>query len=189
MQILRAGERRSPPWKNGGGITYEVAISPAGAGLDAFDWRVSMARLQSDGPFSHFGGISRVLAMLEGEVKLTVGAAEPLRMGPNSPPLAFPGDAAVHGELVGAEAMDLNVMTRADAFEARLSRGSAPGALDARPGAAAVMLVALGELTVEQAGRRHELGRLDAALWADEAAVGLGGVGGYWLIEIAPRKG
>jgi environmental stress-induced protein Ves len=184
MQILRAADRRSMPWKNGGGITYEVAVSPEGAGLDGFDWRVSMARLQSDGPFSHFAGISRVLAMLEGEVKLTVGAAEPLAMRPDSPPLAFPGDAAVHGELVSPEALDLNVMTRAAAFEARLSRGSGPGTLERGRGVAAAMLVALGDLTVD--GR--SLGRLDVAR-LDDRAVQVAGPGAYWLIEIAARGG
>ncbi|WP_210147850.1 HutD family protein [Aromatoleum petrolei] len=30
-------------WKNGGGVTLEVALQPAGAGLTDFDWRVSSA--------------------------------------------------------------------------------------------------------------------------------------------------
>ncbi|MDP1908248.1 MAG: HutD family protein, partial [Hyphomicrobium sp.] len=43
MRILRAKDYRRMPWKNGGGETTEIAISPEGAALDSFDWRVSMA--------------------------------------------------------------------------------------------------------------------------------------------------
>jgi environmental stress-induced protein Ves len=45
------------PWKNGGGETTEIAVFPDGAGLSDFDWRVSMARVDGDGPFSSFPGI------------------------------------------------------------------------------------------------------------------------------------
>ena len=41
MRILRAPDYRRMPWKNGGGETTEIAVFPAGAGLDDFDWRVS----------------------------------------------------------------------------------------------------------------------------------------------------
>ena len=67
MQVLRAENYRRMPWKNGGGETTEIAVFPAGAGLDDFDWRVSMARVESSGPFSVFPGIDRTLAILEGE--------------------------------------------------------------------------------------------------------------------------
>ena len=67
-------------WKNGGGETAEIAVSPPGAALDAFDWRLSMAKVETDGPFSAFPGIDRTLAILEGEgIRLSVGGEPPLR--------------------------------------------------------------------------------------------------------------
>ncbi len=51
MQILRASDHRVMPWKNGGGSTTEIAVFPIDSGLDAFDWRVSMATVAADGPF------------------------------------------------------------------------------------------------------------------------------------------
>jgi len=39
-------------WKNGGGVTREIICQPLGAGMDDFDWRVSIAHIASDGPFS-----------------------------------------------------------------------------------------------------------------------------------------
>ena len=48
--------------------------TPEGASLDTFDWRISMARVASDGPFSEFPGIDRTLAVVEGSgMVLTIG--------------------------------------------------------------------------------------------------------------------
>ena len=43
LQVLRAADHRRMPWKNGRGETTEIAIWPPTAGLDGFDWRISMA--------------------------------------------------------------------------------------------------------------------------------------------------
>ena len=66
MRLLPAAGHRRMPWKNGGGETVEIAISPADAGLDGFDWRLSMATVATDGPFSVFPGIDRSLAVIRG---------------------------------------------------------------------------------------------------------------------------
>ncbi len=42
------------PWKNGGGETAEIAVFPPSADLSEFGWRISMATVSSDGPFSAF---------------------------------------------------------------------------------------------------------------------------------------
>ncbi|MCZ0993430.1 HutD family protein [Streptomyces noursei] len=52
MRILRADGRAAVPWRNGGGLTREVAAHPPGAGWDAFAWRVSLAEVTRDGPYS-----------------------------------------------------------------------------------------------------------------------------------------
>ena len=67
MRILRAENYRRMRWKNGGGETAEIAVFPEGAGLDEFDWRISMARVEAGGPFSRFPGVDRTLSILEGE--------------------------------------------------------------------------------------------------------------------------
>ena len=113
MRLLRASDYREMTWKNGGGTTTEIAVSPAGAGLDAFDWRVSMARVESGGPFSLFPGIDRTLAIVEGDgIKLTIGGAIPVGLDAGSQPLAFAADIPTHAILTGGPVSDLNVMTR-----------------------------------------------------------------------------
>ena len=43
MRLLRAATHRRMPWKNGAGVTTEIAVFPESAGLDDFEWRLSMA--------------------------------------------------------------------------------------------------------------------------------------------------
>jgi environmental stress-induced protein Ves len=123
VRIIRASDGKTTPWKNGGGATTEIAISPAGASLKAFDWRVSMARVASDGPFSDFPGIDRTLAVVKGNgLVLTIGeeAAVTLSSGANA--VSFSGDRPTSARLTAGEITDLNVMTRRGRFRHRLLR-------------------------------------------------------------------
>ena len=61
------------PWKNGLGETLEVARSPDGHSLDAFDWRVSVAPVIAGGAFSVFPGIERTIAVIEGRAARRLG--------------------------------------------------------------------------------------------------------------------
>lgn len=111
MKILRAADRVAVPWKNGGGVTREVAVWPQGAGFDDFDWRVSIAEVRSAGAFSVFPNIERVLAILEGRMVLAFKGAH-ATLDPHSAPFAFAGDAECFGTPVDGPVTDLNVMTR-----------------------------------------------------------------------------
>ncbi|MBP6716661.1 MAG: HutD family protein [Acidobacteria bacterium] len=113
--ILRASDYRRTRWKNGGGETMQVAISPADANLDDFDWRISMATVASDGPFSVFAGVDRTLCIVNGcGVDLHMRDAPAQRLTTTSAPFSFSGDVAVRSALVAGPVTDFNVMTRAD---------------------------------------------------------------------------
>ncbi len=75
---LAAAARRAVPWKNGGGVTEEIAVYPSDAGFDDFAWRISMARVGQGGPFSRFPGVDRTLAVLEGRMRLDVEGGMPV---------------------------------------------------------------------------------------------------------------
>jgi environmental stress-induced protein Ves len=83
------------PWKNGGGVTREIVCQPPGAGMDSFDWRVSIAHIASDGPFSAFPGIDRVITLLKGGgVHLSSADGQVNhRLGTPLAPFAFAGEA------------------------------------------------------------------------------------------------
>lgn len=114
------------PWKNGGGSTTEVAVSPDGAGIEAFDWRISMAVVAADGPFSEFPGIDRTLSILDGAGLVLTGlAGGPVRLERATEPFGFPADAAVSAALVDGPITDLNVMVRRGRIRDRTRRLSA----------------------------------------------------------------
>ena len=77
VRILPAAARAAVPWKNGGGLTREVAIHPPGSDLGTFEWRVSIAQVRAAGPFSSFPGVDRQLAVLAGELALVIADAVP----------------------------------------------------------------------------------------------------------------
>ncbi len=113
MKLLRAKDYKRMPWKNGGGETVEIAIFPEKASLADFDWRVSMATVATDGPFSSFPGIDRTLSILQGKgMRLMIGGRKPALMTGETAPLPFPADVATSATLVDGPIVDLNVMTR-----------------------------------------------------------------------------
>jgi len=119
VRLLRAADRIATPWKNGGGVTREVAAWPPGAGLDAFDWRVSLAEVAADGPFSTFPGVDRVLTVIAGDGLVLEIDGRALRLERDAR-LAFPGEAAVGARLTAGPVGGLNVMVRRDAWTARV---------------------------------------------------------------------
>lgn len=150
MRILRAADYRTMPWKNGGGTTTEIAVSPDGAGLDDFDWRVSMARVEGGGPFSGFAGVDRTLAVLEGEgIVLDIAGREPARLTGASAPPSFPADVATTAALIAGPITDLNVMTRRGRATHTVERLMVSAPTDIRPTTATTLILPLdGEVGV-----------------------------------------
>ena len=113
-QILPA-DYREMPWRNGGGSTTEIAIEPAGAALGSavpFVWRLSMARIEGDGPFSRFVGYDRTLVLLDGGgMVLHFGAAAPpVTLAAPLASVAFAGEWETRCQLLGGPVRDFNVM-------------------------------------------------------------------------------
>ncbi|MBB3180224.1 HutD family protein [Variovorax sp. Sphag1AA] len=102
------------PWKNGGGVTREIVCSPAGAGMDRFDWRVSIATIDRPGPFSAFDGVDRVIMLLDGAgVRLhSQDHRIDHRLDVPHTPFAFDGGVPINCELLGGTSTDFNVMSR-----------------------------------------------------------------------------
>jgi uncharacterized protein len=123
MQILRAADYRRMPWKNGGGETREILVVPPGAALDSFDWRVSLATVGCDGPFSAFAGVQRTLCVIRGAgIRLHVTDAPPRTLLESSEPFAFDGAASTSASLLDGPIVDLNVMSRQGRFQHRVKR-------------------------------------------------------------------
>jgi environmental stress-induced protein Ves len=159
---LPAAERVATSWKNGGGVTWQIASEPPGAGY-AFDWRISLAQVASDGPFSSFPDVDRILTVLEGGMRLSVAGRAPIVLDPNAAPYSFPGDAACAAELI-KPVVDLNLMMRRDSFRAEVEtvnlEAETPLALE---GDTVILFVARGEVEiVAWGGGVEHLSELDA---------------------------
>lgn len=112
-RVIRAQDCKTMPWKNGGGETTEIAVWPGYASFETFEWRISMAKVASSGPFSHFENIDRTLCIIGGEgLKLLIQDEPPALLDQTTPPFSFPADVPTRGELTAGPIRDLNVMTR-----------------------------------------------------------------------------
>ncbi|MBT2440102.1 HutD family protein [Streptomyces sp. ISL-36] len=165
-RILRAEERTPAPWKNGGGVTSEVAAHPEGAALDDFAWRVSVADVAHGGPFSAFEGVERIITVVEGPgMALTVDGVSHV-MDAAYEPFSFSGDAATGCELLDGPIVDFNVMVRRSRMKAHVRFERAATSVRASPGTRVLAVVLEGWGVLHQAF--VPLGRFDAVLLSDE---------------------
>lgn len=110
--LTPAGKLRRTPWKNGGGVTTELAVEPPGAGFDDCAWRLSIAEVTCDGPFSRFPGIERTLLLLDGAgMRLDIDGAV-VTVQVDGVPCQFAGEASVHARLLDGPVRDANLMLR-----------------------------------------------------------------------------
>jgi uncharacterized protein len=97
------------PWKNGGGVTREMHREPAGAAV--FDWRLSLATVDSSGPFSAFDGYTRTLVLVEGAgLDLSFGQHGGARLVAAGQLVSFDGAWPTSCELVDGRTTDLNLI-------------------------------------------------------------------------------
>jgi environmental stress-induced protein Ves len=169
-QLIQYASLRAAPWKNGGGSTTEIAVSPAGAGFDEFAWRISLATIAQDGPFSSFPGIDRSLALVDGDGVLLDFGDERFVLSPSEPLIEFAGEDAVHATVTGSHTTDFNVMTRRGQCRHRLEVRIVCGeeALKRRS-ATTLLFLADGEsLTLSSARERIAMVRYDTLVIESE---------------------
>lgn len=165
FQVLTLADLPATPWRNGGGVTRELACGPPGATLADFDWRLSLATVAADGDFSSFPGVDRVIALMEGAgmvLRAPDGGFEHRLDRPHAP-FTFPGEAGLRATLIDGPCQDFNVMTRRGRWRAAVSRVSEP--LEVAPAAAGAIVCVRGSL---RAGA-VELAPSSALVWSDEA--------------------
>jgi uncharacterized protein len=111
-RVVRRRDYRETQWRNGGGVTYEIAREPPAA--DAFEWRLSLARIHRDGPFSDFSGYQRALTLVSGAgCRLSGLRSKPVELRQVGATALFDGAAAITCELLAGPCEDLNLMVRA----------------------------------------------------------------------------
>ena len=111
IELLKPSQYRTFPWKNGGGVTAEIA---ADAESSPPAWRLSLATIERDGPFSDFRGYDRTIVALDDGVTLTVDGNEVHLQ--RHEPFEFRGESIVGAHVAQGPTQDLNVMTLRSEF-------------------------------------------------------------------------
>ncbi|MFD6433806.1 HutD family protein [Streptomyces venezuelae] len=181
-EVLRWSAYRAVPWKNGGGTTREVA--------EGTGWRVSVADVAGDGPFSHFPDTDRVITPVEGEGMLLTVSGTGRRVA-RLTPFAFPGDAPTDCHLPAGPVRNLNVMTRRGGATARVRMVDVTAARETRTvcGATETLLlmpVTEGLTLVTPDARETPLARLDCVHGTGPGELILRGEGKAAEIRITP---
>ncbi|MBX3453897.1 HutD family protein [Ferrovibrio sp.] len=116
MKLLRQAEQRARPWRNGLGVTWDIASQPQDTADDAFHWRVSRAAIVRDSEFSVFAGYDRWITLIQGE-----GGAlrfhddgETVMLRRPFLPLHFDGGRLLDFKLAAGASTVINVMLRRD---------------------------------------------------------------------------
>ncbi len=189
--VLPAADRIWKPWKNGGGEMADIAVVPADAGYDDFKWRIAIAKIDADRPFSDFPGIDRTFMVVSGKgVRLSVEGMETARLTHQSPPYFFPGDKPAHAELIDGPIHALNVMTKRGVADTRIGLVDGPAQFDTGGDVYAVLVWARGAAAVTVNGASVALGQHDALIFGMgvEVTVKPEDRSRGWLIECGVRR-
>jgi environmental stress-induced protein Ves len=200
--VLPAHEYRRIRWRNGLGWTREILRRRLGEGAsaphdadqdgDEWDWRLSIAEIERDAPFSTFPGIERELVLLSGNgLRLRFDDGDCIELDPPHGRARFAGERAVTGELVGGLTHDFNLMWRRDRVDATLWHRPlvGPMVIFAEPGTAwAVHLFAGQAQFADDSGLPALAAGDTAVLQAGEARLRhvLDGGGEALLVRISP---
>lgn len=108
--IVSTKDVPSTPWRNGAGTTRQIAALRGTGTTAEFHWRISVAELARDAPFSRFPGIDRTFLVASGRgVVLNVAGTATVLEGGDL--VAFPGEDEVDVALPQGPATAVNLMT------------------------------------------------------------------------------
>jgi len=152
------------PWANGRGTSYEIASDRNAAG--EWTWRVAIAPVVLDGPFSSLAGVDRELVIIEGNGMVLDVDGKSVECLPGQV-VRFAGESTTSARLVDGPVVDLGLMTVRDAVAGSMSIVADLGDIPSSQ-----VTVALSEkVEIDIAGLSHVLGRLDAVLGDREEAM------------------
>lgn len=136
-------------------MTAEIAVHPAASEAQAghFEWRVSTALVDADGPFSAFPGCERWIVALDGGgFALDHGDGNGERAVSPLEPYAFSGDAVTTCRLARGVVRDLGVIVRRGVWRASVRCFRGPAEMRELDAAVVLLYCTEGPLRVRLAG-------------------------------------
>lgn len=192
---LDSARYRRTPWKNGGGVTVDIAgASVHGVAPGAWEgviWRFGQTRIERPGPFSDLSGFDRLLAVVEGQgLVLHPAGAPALDVRARFHPVRFPGEWQIESELEDGPVAVVNLMAdrRRAAIDLRFAAGITRLAFE--PGTL-VLYAAAGASSVELSGDSIALAPADAVQVESDEPIAItlrsGVIAAAWIRALSPR--
>jgi environmental stress-induced protein Ves len=194
--VLRASGYARMRWKNGAGSTSEILKVHDGEERDTNDWiwRLSIAEVEADAPFSAFPGVERELVLLSGNgLRLRFDDGETHDLLPPHDRLRFAGERAAFGEPIDGPTRDFNLMWKRDAVVAQLWHRPLVGTmvLFVEPGETWAMHLLAGQARFADDSGLGDVNHGDTAILAAAGDARrrfvLDGGGEALLVRVAPR--
>ena len=154
------------PWANGRGTSYEIASDRNDSG--EWTWRLAMAPVNEDGPFSRIECVNRFLAVVEGNGMLLSVDRKKLQCQPLQV-ARFRGDAITEAALTDGPITDINLMVRRKEAEGEMAVVSELGLI----GRASIVVAVGGNAQVRLGDSTIDLERHDAMLECDSETISL----------------
>ena len=186
---------RPAPWRNGGGVTRQIASgrldrsgNPEATTGDDWDWRLSIADVESPGDFSAFVGMARILTVIEGEgMVMSIDGIE--RRLEKYSPLGFDGGSATSATLPDGPIRDFNLIARTGTVTGRVAivELSTEHPLQLTGGRLGVLLQ--GQAKVLVGGKQSRaLERYDTIVGGGESTSSISGRGFVAVVSLAPAE-
>lgn len=168
MWVIRHAKLTPAPWKNGGGITREIASTSDDRGLL---WRLSLAEIEREGPFSLFAGLDRILTVVAGEGLVIELPERSQRLDPMLP-FRFSGTTPITAHLSTDLVRALNIFYRPDHLSVAVYplHGGARRAVRAKHGETVAIHMVSGGAALNGVELEPDDSVLDAAGYLDMPA-------------------
>jgi environmental stress-induced protein Ves len=164
-------------WRNGRGVSWDIASDRPFSQNADFGWRFAIAEIAASGPFSVYGPVDRVFTLLEGDgLTLTFANGRKLQAHRPHVPLAFPCDIATDCALKGGPCRALNLFTARGTWNANVRVVTLERVPLPVPDASLIFALQ-GDVVIETQTRRLTLSQGDAAELAGREQASLSGDG------------
>ena len=149
MQIISPNHQRPVAWKNGHGVTREIAQCPTS---QPYDWRLSLAEMDRNAEFSTFPGLRRILTVVAGQGMGFATPSEESAVKPNEP-VVFEGDLAIEATLTDGPVCNYNLIYNPERIRAdvQVVTGRQNLMVPTNPGRIVVLYVIQGSATFDTA--------------------------------------
>lgn len=117
MNIIRKTELQEGRWRNGMGVSWDIASDPPAS--EDFGWRFAIARIDQDVPFSLYPGVDRIFTLLDGNgLDLDFEGRPSLSVDSPFVPHPYPCDVPTFCRLRSGTCRALNLFMRRGVWQA-----------------------------------------------------------------------